>query len=155
MNDVQKLTDIDLADLQIGEHLTIYRGSSAFLTGPRAAGYVGDATVTRVTNRSALTEMSPESRDHQGDRFKGPHVLRLRFSDQRICRIPNGEPTMLYVHARSGRPTVTAYFTDDEYVLVKKLLAEEAQTPASPKTHRISLRALERMEYHDRLCGRE
>jgi hypothetical protein len=141
--DVQRLTNIDLTGLQLGEKLTIYRGSSAFLTGPGAAGYVGDATVVEIRKKSAILSV-PKADDRE-------FIYRLRFKDARICRVPNGEPTMLYVHARGGRPTVTAYFTDDEYLLVKMLLAEEAQTPYSPKTHRISLRALERMEFHDDL----
>lgn len=141
--EVQKLTEIDLSELQIGEKLTIYRGSAAFLTGPAAAGYVGEAEVVEVKRRSALLTIQKDpDRDF---------VYRLRFKDARICRVPNGEPTMLYVHARSGRPTVTAYFTMDEYLLVRKLLAEEAGAPATTKSHRVSLSALERMEFHDRL----
>jgi hypothetical protein len=62
---------------------------------------------------------------------------------------------MLYVHARGGRPTVTAYFTDDEYELVKKLLREEADSVgglgalAYTRRQRIARRALERMQWHD------
>jgi hypothetical protein len=139
---VQRLTDIDLSELQLGEKLTIYRGSGAFLTGPQAAGYVGDATVIDVKKRGALLSI-PKA----GDEF----IYRLRFKDARICRIPNGETTALYVHARGGRPQVTAYLTNDEYVLVKLLLSEEAQAPATPRRHRLSLSALERMQFHDDL----
>lgn len=137
----EKLTNIDLSELQIGERLTIYRGSGAFLTGPQAAGYAGEAIVKKVQRRSALIDMDGRS-------------YRLRFKDDRICRIPNGEATMLYVHARGGRPTTTVYLAGEEYILVKGLLAEEANAPASPKTHRLALRALERMEYHERLANR-
>jgi hypothetical protein len=143
MSDVQKLTEIDLSDLQIGEQLTIYRGSSAFLTGPGAAGYVGDATVIEVKKRSALLTLK---KDPERD-----FVYRLRFKDARICRVPNGEPTMLYVHARTGRPTVTAYFTDAEYELVKMLLRSNKAESASSRHRRWSTSALERMEFHDRL----
>lgn len=143
-----RLTDIDLTELQIGEKLTIYRGSPAFVTGPLAAGYVGDATVIEVQERSAILQMPDENKLRQGQPMIKEYRLRQR--DGRICRA-NGEVTKLYVHARGGRPTVTAYFTADEYTLVKKLLTEEARTPQSPKTHRISLRALERMEFHDNL----
>ena len=152
MTEVQKLTDIDLSDLQMGEKLTIYRGSGAFLTGPAAAGYVGEATVVEVKKRRALLSI-PKA----GDEF----IYRLRFKDMRICRIPNGEPTALYVHARGGRPTVTAYFTDDEYALVKALLLEEVLPPQailsvttsviSTRKHRIARSALDRMAFHDNL----
>ena len=135
-----KLTDIDLSGLQLGERLTVYRGSDAYITGPQAAGLVGEAIVSEVTHKRALLNLNST-------------MYRLRFSDNRICRIPNGEPTMMYVHARGGRPTVTGYFTDDEYVLVKTLLEEEAYNPKSAKTRRSALRALERMSYHDRLCA--
>ena len=150
--DVQKLTDIDLSGLQLGEKLTIYRGSAAFLTGPAAAGYVGEATVVEVKKRSALLSI-PKA----GDEF----IYRLRFKDARICRIPNGEVTALYVHARSGRPTITAYFTGDEYAYIKALLLNEilplqailngAATAASIRRHRIARSALDRMEFHDAL----
>ena len=139
--EVQKLTEIDLSDLQIGEKLIVYRGSNAFLTGPGAAGYVGEATVVEVKRRSALLSL-PKA----GDEF----IYRLRFKDWRICRVPNGEPTMLYVHARSGRPTVTAYFTDDEYVLVKALLAEE-MSDRNSRRWRTASNALARMAFHDDL----
>lgn len=141
MYEVQKLTDIDLTELQIGEKLTIYRGSSAFLTGPGAAGYVGEATVTEIKKRSALIFLTGRALST---------TYRLRFKDARICRIPNGEPTMLYVHARTGRPTVTAYFTENEYELVKALLVQEVAT-GSPRKQRLSRQALERMHYHERL----
>lgn len=144
-----RLTDIDLDELQIGERLVIYRGSPAFLTGPLAAGYVGDATVIEVQRRSAIIQMPDENNLRQG--FPFIREYRLRFRDKRICRVPSGEATMLYVHARRGRPVTTAYFTNDEYALVKKLLAEEALAPASPKTHRLSHNALERMDFHDNL----
>lgn len=143
MSDVKKLTDIDLTELQIGEKLTIYRGSSAFLTGPGAAGYVGEATVIEVKKRSALLTVKKDP--------ERQFVYRLRFKDARICRVPNGELTMLYVHARGGRPIVTAYFTAAEYALVKALLSEEAASPGTLRAHRLSLSALERMEYHDSL----
>ena len=149
---MQKLTEIDLSDLQIGERLTIYRGSSAFLTGPSAAGYVGDATVVEVKKRSALLSI-PKA----GDEF----IYRLRFRDSRICRIPNGETTMLYVHARTGRPTVTAYFTEEEYALVKDALIDQVIPPqavvagfATARTirrSRVANAALERMRFHDEL----
>ena len=142
MNDVKKLTDIDLSELQLGERLTIYRGSAAFLTGPQAAGYVGDAIVTGVKRKSAILYLEPEGRPRR--------IYRLRFKDARICRVPNGEPTMLYVHARGGRPTVTAYFTDAEYVLVKGLLAEEMSDRTS-RRWRTAASALERMQFHDNL----
>jgi hypothetical protein len=146
-----KLTNIDLSDLQIGEWLTIYRGSGAFLTGPKAAGYVGDALVTEIQRRSAIIQMPDINELRQGNDFSREY--RLRFKDGRICRTPNGQATMLYVHARGGRPTVTAYFSGDEYVLVKGLLAEETATPKSPRTHRLALRALERMEFHEELAS--
>ena len=153
MNDVKKLTDIDLSELQLGERLTIYRGSAAFLTGPQAAGYVGDAIVTGVKRKSAILYLEPEGRPRR--------IYRLRFKDARICRVPNGEPTMLYVHARGGRPTVTAYFTDAEYALVKVLLSEELiPAPAiiagfanahAVRRSRTARAALDRMEFHDNL----
>jgi hypothetical protein len=149
MNEISKLTDIDLSNLQIGEKLILYRGSNAFLSGPCAAGYVGEATVLEVQGRSAILQMPSENRLRGGNSIINEY--RLRFSDSRICRIPNGEPTMLYVHARSGRPTVTAYFTDDEYTLVQTLLYEEAATPHSLRTGRHAKTALERMAYHDNL----
>lgn len=150
-SEIQKLTEIDLTGLQIGEKLIIYRGSSSFLTGPGAAGYVGEATVTEVKKRSALLQVERRQYSTANRTYYKTLVYRLRFKDARICRIPNGEPTMLYVHARSGRPTITAYFTFDEYLLVKKLLGEEAETPATPKSHRIALNALDRMAFHDSL----
>lgn len=150
MTGVQKLTDIDLSDLQMGEKLTIYRGSGAFVSGPYAAGYVGDATVEEVTRRSAvLMLVTPE-----GSRFQSFRRYRLRLKDARICRIPNGETTALYVHARGGRPTVTAYFTDGEYALVKLLLAAEVKTPGTTRSYRLACRALERMDFHDALRSR-
>lgn len=137
----KKLTDIDLSELQIGEHLTIYRGSNSFLTGPGAAGYVDDALVLEVKNRSAVILL-------QDRRYK------LRFKDSRICRVPNGETTMMYVHARGGRPTVTAYFTAAEYKLVKDLLRAEVQMmQAASLTGRTARTALARMQFHDRLAG--
>lgn len=143
MHDVQKLTEIDLSELQLGEKLTIYRGSSAFLTGPGAAGYVGDATVVEVKRKSAILSL-----EANGNLWR---VYRLRFKDSRICRIPNGEPTMLYVHARGGRPTTTAYFTDIEYRLVKSLLEEERATPSFRTHSRHAASALDRMAFHDNL----
>lgn len=145
MNDVKKLTDIDLSELQIGEKLIVYRGSPAFVRGPLAAGYAGEGTVTLVTKKGAHFQMPAAQHPER----MAPY--RLRFKDAAIVRVPSGEPTMLYVHARGGRPTVTAYFTDGEYALVKKLLAEEAKTPESPRSHRLSLSALERMDFHDGL----
>lgn len=151
--EVQKLTEIDLSDLQLGERLIIYRGSGAFLTGPGAAGFVGEATVVEVRKRSALLSV-PKAGDE--------YIYRLRFKDWRICRVPNGEPTMLYVHARSGRPTVTAYFTDEEYQLTRALLQEEANIPAglqvAPQVRRnarVARAALDRMDFHDGLRGRD
>lgn len=147
MTEVKRLTEIDLENLQLGERLTIYRGSSAFLTGPSAAGYVGTATVTSVRRKSA---------DIHIERGAGLKDLdyRIRFKDGRIVRVPNGETTALYVHARGGRPTVTAYFTDDEYKLVKDFLAEEA-TLIGHQLHgrsaRLAMSALDRMEFHDAL----
>lgn len=152
--DVQRLTDIDLTDLQLGEQLIIYRGSNAFLTGPAAAGYVGEAIVIEVKRKSALLELSPEARDPQGSRWRGPYIIKLRFRDSRILRVPNGEPTMLYVHARHGRPVVTAYFTDDEYALVKMLLRSNLAESASSRHRRWSKSALDRMEYHEGLRGK-
>lgn len=145
MSDIRKLTEIDLSELQLGEKLTIYRGSRAFLTGPGAAGYAGEATVLHVMKRSTLIELVKDGHPNR--------VYRLRHKDSRICRVPNGESTMLYVHARGGRPTVTAYFTDDEYELVKTLLAEEVITTVFTlsRRQRIARRALERMVFHDNL----
>ena len=143
---MHKLTEIDLSELQLGEKLTIYRGSNAFLTGPGAAGYVGEAIVTGVKKKSAILYLEPEGRPRR--------IYRLRFKDARICRVPNGEVTELYVHARGGRPTVTAYFTDAEYRLVRSFLAEEA-TLLGHQLHgrnaRTALSALERMDFHDGL----
>lgn len=143
--DVQKLTEIDLSELQIGEKLTIYRGSAAFLTGPGAAGYAGEAVVTGVKKKSAILYFQPLS--------GAQRIYRLRFKDMRICRVPNGEPTMLYVHARHGRPTITAYFTADEYTLVKELLADEIHSTAITfsRKQRLAKQALERMGFHDAL----
>lgn len=151
MNDVQKLTDIDLTELQIGERLTIYRGSSAFLTGPGAAGYVGEATVLEVRKRSALIQVDRLWYSTASETQYKSIVYRLRFKDGRICRLPNGEVTMLYVHARGGRPTVTAYFTKAEYLLIKRLLADELDNPFTRSTSRHARSALERMEFHDDL----
>lgn len=139
----RKLTDIDLSGLQVGERLTIYRGSNSFLTGPGAAGYIGEATVTEVKPRSALFSLVKSN----GKTYR----YKLRFRDARIVRVPNGETTMLYVHARTGRPTVTAYFTEHEYELVKALLIQEVAT-GSPRKQRLSRQALERMHYHERLA---
>lgn len=143
---LRKLTDIDLSNLQMGERLTIYRGSGAFLTGPYAAGLVGEATVVEVKKKSAIIRMPDTNR---GRTPRGERVYRLRLRDGRICRIPNGEETMLYVHARGGRPTVTVYFTDDEYQVVKNLLREEVETPYSYTTARRAQTALDRMEFHE------
>ncbi len=140
---MHKLTEIDLSELQLGEKLTIYRGSNAFLTGPGAAGYVGDATVVEVRKKSALLSL-PKA----GDEF----IYRLRFKDARICRIPNGDETMMYVHARGGRPTVTAYFAEGEYELVKRLLAEAINDHSlTNRGRRLAANALERMAFHDNL----
>lgn len=140
--EVQKLTEIDLTGLQVGEKLTIYRGSNSFLTGPAAAGYVGEATVVGIRPRSASISLRISD-----DTVR---TYRIRFKDARICRVPNGEPTMLYVHARAGRPTVTAYFTADEYGLVKRLLEEEMATPTASRARRNWARsALDRMAWHD------
>lgn len=149
---MHKLTEIDLSELQLGEKLTIYRGSNAFLTGPGAAGYVGDATVVEVRKKSALLSIP---------KVEGEFIYRLRFKDARICRIPNGETTMLYVHARGGRPTVTAYFTDEEYNLIKGILRDEVipyqavmggyTSSATMRRSRIARSALDRMEFHDNL----
>lgn len=139
--EIQKLTDIDLTELQIGERLTIYRGSSAFLTGPGAAGYVGEATVIEIKRKSALLSVPKAGSEY---------IYRLRFKDMRICRVPNGETTMLYVHARSGRPTVTAYFTSDEYKLIKRLLLEAAEDGLFTTRKRANA-ALDRMRFHDNL----
>lgn len=146
-SDLQRLTDIDLTDLSMGEKLIIYRGSNAFLSGPAAAGYVGEATVMEVQRRSAILKMPDENALRQGQPFEREYRLRLR--DGRICRVPNGEVTMLYVHARGGRPTVTAYFTHDEYVLVKTLLLDEASSGASTRSRRWAASALQRMQFHD------
>lgn len=141
----KKLTDIDLSDLVIGERLTIYRGSNSFLTGPGAVGYAGDATVLKVGKRSALLQL-------KDDDSASVRHYKLRFKDGRIVRIPNGETTMLYAHARGGRPTRTAYFTDAEYQLVKNLLGELGQEIASSgRAQRLARSALERMWFHDRL----
>lgn len=130
---------IDLDGLQYGDRLVIYRGGDRFTKGPQAAGLVGTATVTSVNAKRAYIDM-------HGVRY------RLRLKDGVIQRVPNHEATQMYVHAKSGeRPTTTAYFTDREYALVKRLLVEEAQRPESPRTHMASLSALQRMEFHDRL----
>ena len=137
----RRLTDIDLSELMMGERLTVYRGSSSFLTGPGAAGYVGDATVLEVGKRSALLQL-------KDDDSAAVRQYRLRFRDGRICRIPNGETTMLYVHARGGRPTQTAYFTDDEYDLVKRLLVDELDS-GTRSSRRHAKGALDRMLWHE------
>lgn len=145
----RKLTDIDLSELQVGERLTIYRGSSSFVTGPGAAGYIGEATVTEVKPRSALFSLVKSD----GKKYK----YKLRFRDARIVRVPNGETTMLYVHARTARPTVTAYFTAAEYTLVKALLQDELDAPMLvSETQRrrhasLARNALDRMKFHDDL----
>ena len=142
----RRLTDIDLSELMMGERLTIYRGSNSFLTGPGAAGYVGDATVLEVGKRSALRQL-------KDDDSAAVRQYKLRFRDGRIVRIPNGETTMLYVHARGGRPTRTAYFTDDEYNLVKQLLVDELDCGTrSSKRH--AKGALDRMTFHENARSR-
>lgn len=149
---VHKLTEIDLSELQLGEKLTIYRGSSAFLTGPGAAGYVGDATVLEVRKKSAILSLAVRHYATANQTYFKVRTYRLRFKDARICRIPNGEVTELYVHARGGRPTVTAYFTDGEYALVKRLLGEAINDHVlASRGRRWAANALERMAFHDGL----
>jgi len=138
----RRLTDIDLSELQIGETLTIYRGSNSFVSGPGAAGYIGEATVTEVKSRSARLSLT---QTYNGKAYE----YKLRFRDARILRVPNGETTMLYVHARSGRPTTTAYFTDAEYSLVRELLEDEMVSNLIPRRRRLAKSALDRMQWHD------
>jgi hypothetical protein len=80
-----------------------------------------------------------------------------RESDPAAVYTPGFELLQAQVHGRPWRPTVTAYFTENEYTLVKALLQDELDAPTLvSETQRrrhasLARNALDRMEFHDGL----